>query len=195
MRGVLAAIACGTVLALLASPPSTSVARFAVRDSAEGGLILRASEGERRVRRPVPSPTMGVGAPFIIKVDDKNGGSSDFFMGYEEITPGRAIPRHYHPHVDEILFVHRGSGIATLGAREATVSEGATIYIPAHTSVSLRNPGPAPLAIVFLFAHPEMGLYFRDTSVPEGQRAEPFTNEELAAVRARHRDHITFEQP
>jgi oxalate decarboxylase/phosphoglucose isomerase-like protein (cupin superfamily) len=136
---------------------------------------------------------IGVGSPFIIKVDRRNGGSSDFFMGYEDIPPGRAIPRHYHPHVDEILFVHRGSGVATLGSREARVTEGATIYIPPNTRVSLRNTGTEPLTIVFLFPQSELGDYFRDASVAEGQQAVQFTPEEFAAMRARHREHITFE--
>jgi len=36
--------------------------------------------------------------------------------------------------------------------------------------------------------------FFRDGSVPEGERAAPFTAEELSAVRARHRAHIIFEE-
>jgi mannose-6-phosphate isomerase-like protein (cupin superfamily) len=162
-------------------------------DSAGGGLILQAAEGERRVRRPPPSTVAALGSPFIIKVDRHNGGSSDFFMGYEDIPPGRAIARHYHPHVDEILFVHRGSGVAMLGAREAAVSEGSTIYIPPNTRVSVKNTGTTPLTIVFLFPQSELGDYFRDGSVAEGQQAVPFTPEEFAAMRARHREHITFE--
>ena len=106
-------------------------------DSSSAGLILQASEGERRVRRSPPSNVTALAAPFIIKVDRKNGGSPDFFMGYEDIPPGKAIARHYHPHADEILFVQRGSGLASLGSREAVVTAGATIYTPrTHASVS-----------------------------------------------------------
>ena len=101
------------------------------------GLILQAQEGERRVRRPAPSTATTLEVPFIIKVDGTNGGSPDFFMGYEDIPPGKGIARHYHPHYDEILFVHRGSGVASLGSREAAVREGATIYIRPNTRVSL----------------------------------------------------------
>ena len=184
------------LLALLAVSYSRSSSPSAVRtttDSTSVGLILRASEGEGRVRRPLPSNVTGLGSPFIIKVDRRNGGSSDFFMGYEDIPPGRAIARHYHPHVDEILFVHRGNGVATLGSRETKVTEGATIYIPPNTRVSLKNTGTEPLTIVFLFPQSELGDYFRDGSVAEGQQAVPFTPEEFAAMRARHREHITFE--
>ena len=180
-------------LAACHSRPSASFSRLATPDSTRSGLILPAAEGERRVRRPPPSNVATLSSPFIIKVDRRNGGSSDFFMGYEDIPPGRAIARHYHPLVDEILFVHRGSGVATLGSREAGVSEGATIYIPPNTRVSLRNTGTTALTIVFLFPESEVGEYYRDASVAEGEQPVPFTAEEFAAMRARHREHITFE--
>jgi quercetin dioxygenase-like cupin family protein len=161
---------------------------------ADRGKILQASEGERRVRRPPPSKVAALAVPFIIKVDQKNGGSPDFLMGYEDIPPGKGIPRHFHPHHDEILFVHRGSGLASLGSREATVSEGATIYIPPNTRVSLKNTGTQPMTVLFFFADPSMAGFFRDISVPEGQKTVPFSAEEFAAIRARHREDIVFEE-
>lgn len=159
------------------------------------GLVLQASEGERRVRRPRPGPPSTLTAPFIIKVDRRNGGSPDLVMGYEDIPPGQAISPHHHPRADEILFVHRGSGVAALGGREAAVSAGATIYIPRNTRVSLRNTGAEPLGIAFIFARPGFEEYLRGVSVPEGERAAQLSAEELAAIRARHREHISFEQP
>jgi oxalate decarboxylase/phosphoglucose isomerase-like protein (cupin superfamily) len=73
------------------------------------GLVLQIDEGERRVRR-----TAGKG-PFILKVDRQNGGSSDLVMGYEDIAPGAEIQLHRHLVADEIIFVHRGAGVVTLG--------------------------------------------------------------------------------
>ena len=171
-----------------AQPPADA------KGSAGAGLILQKAEGERRVRRKPPSNVSALAAPFIIKVDRANGGSPDFFMGYEDIPPGAGIARHYHPSMDEILFVHRGSGLASLGSREAVVTEGATIYIPPDTRVSLKNTGTEPLSIVFLFPQPDAVNYFRDASVPEGQHADPFSAEEFSALRARHRAHIVFEE-
>lgn len=84
------------------------------------GLILQSGEGERRVRR-----NAGKG-PFIIKVDRQNGGSPDLVMGYEDIAPGAEIQLHRHLVADEILFVHRGSGTASLNGRTARVTAGAT---------------------------------------------------------------------
>jgi len=170
-----------------AAPPTPSLA-----NSPGAGLILQASEGERRVRRPRLGNDTPV--PFIIKVDRKNGGSPDFFMAYEDIPPGKAIARHYHPHCDEILFVHRGSGLASLGSREAVVTAGATIYIPPNTRVSLKNTGTEPLSLVALFPQPDMVEFFREGSVLEGERAEPFSAEEFSAFRARNLAHIVVEQ-
>jgi mannose-6-phosphate isomerase-like protein (cupin superfamily) len=134
-------------------------------------------------------------ARMTIKVDQKNGGSPNFFMASEEVLPGDAIAPHLHPEYDEILFVHRGSGLATLGSRQATVTEGATIYVPSNTRVSLRNTGSEPLSIIFIFPRPEMvSAYYRELSVAEGQPAVAFSAEEFAAFRARHRGHVVFDE-
>jgi len=160
------------------------------------GLILQESEGERRVRRP-----QGNGGPdgipaFIIKVDRKYGESSSFFMGMENIPPGKRIRLHHHPHAEEILFIHRGSGVARLGSREVAVNTGATVYIPRNVSVGLRNTGTEPLSLVFIFPEPDgMAGQMRGGSVPEGEKPTPFTPEELAARNARGSEHIVFDEP
>ena len=161
-----------------------------------GGLILQPSEGERRVRRPRPgAPATQLTTPFILKVDRRNGGSSELVMGYEEIAPGAAISPHRHLHADEIVYVHRGSGLAGLGGRESAVGTGGTIYIPRDTRITLRNTGSEPLGIVFVFSRPGFEELMRETSVPEGQPAPPLPPDELARIRARHRSHTVYEQP
>lgn len=196
MRGV---VAMATVVGTVTVAASMSVSRTAAlaQGSPEGaGLILQKAEGERRVRRPRPAADGKVAAStMVIKVDQRNGGSPDFFMATEEILPGDAIAPHLHPEYDEILFVHRGTGLATLGGREATVTEGATLYIPPKTRVSLKNTGQEPLSIVFIFPRPEMvSAYYRELTVAEGQRVIPFSNEEFAAFRSRHKGHAVFEK-
>ncbi|HEX8077096.1 MAG TPA: cupin domain-containing protein [Chthoniobacterales bacterium] len=160
------------------------------------GLILQQSEGERRVRRPRPGSAAPLAAPgMIIKVDQRNGGSSNFFAGYEEVPPGSAIPTHSHPEYDEILFVHRGEGVATLGAQEREVTAGTTIYIPPDTRVGVKNTGKKVLSVLFVFPRPEMvSDYYREMTVAEGESPVPFSAEEFAAFRARHRDHVIFDE-
>jgi len=166
---------------------ASQVARTSEGSAARTPLILAEGEGERRIRR-----VMG-GALAIIKVDRRNGGSPALMMGYEEIPPGQAIQAHRHPAMDEIVFVHRGTGAAELGDRTAAVGPGATIYIPQATRVMLRNTGTKPLAVAYFFPQPGYEEYLRDTSVREGQSAPILSGPELAQIRQRHKAHIVFD--
>lgn len=163
--------------------------------SARQPLLLQDGEGERRLHRPPPGALSNLTAPFIIKVDRRNGGAPELVMFTEDIAPGQAIPPHHHPHADEILFVFGGTGYAVVGGRSDTVRAGATIYMPRNTSVRLKNTGTAPLRIAALFSQPGYEEYMRDISVPEGTPAQPLSVEELTAIRARHRAHVAYEQP
>src|SRR5713226_211382 len=80
-------------------------------------LILEKNEGEHRVRRPRGTPIAGL--PFIIKVDRKNGGSQQMWLGTEEIKPGAQIPRHQHLGQDEILILQTGTAHVWLGDQGA----------------------------------------------------------------------------
>ena len=176
----------------VAACASCSIPRAASIDASEkrdDGLILQSGEGERRVRR-----NAGKG-PFIIKVDRKNGGSPDLVMGYEDIAPGAEIQLHRHLVADEILFVYRGQGVASLNGRKAHVSAGATIYIPRNVTVGLVNDGAEPLGITFTFSKPGFEELMRDISVLEGQPVTPMSAEERAQIRAKHRWHTIAGPP
>jgi mannose-6-phosphate isomerase-like protein (cupin superfamily) len=176
--------------------PSQEQAPANPSTSSSAGLILQESEGELRLRRPRGNSGFEGAPSFIIKVDRKYGDSSSFFMGMENIPPGKKIRLHHHPHAEEILFIHRGTGVARLGSREAAVSAGATVYIPRNVSVGLRNTGTEPLSLVFIFPEPDgMAGQMRSGSVPEGEQPIPFTPEELAARNARGSEHIVFDEP
>ncbi len=155
-------------------------------------LVLAIDEGERRVRRAQVS---GLSSPFILKVDARNGGSADLVMGYEDLAPGQAIAPHRHQLADEIIFVHQGTGVVEVDARVVPFSPGATIYIPKHVRVTLRNTGAGPVSVAFVFSKPGFEEYLRDTSVPEGQPVTPLSADERRTIRARHRWHTVYEQP
>ena len=168
------------------APAAAPVAAAAARPE---GLILQEGEGERRVRR-----NAGKG-PFIIKVDRQNGGSPDLVMGYEDIAPGAEIQLHRHLVADEILFVHRGTGMASLNGRKTHVSAGATIYIPRNVTVGLVNDGTEPLGITFTFSKPGFEELMRDNSVLEGQPVIPMTAAERATIQAKHSWHTVAGPP
>ena len=156
-------------------------------------LVLAEDEGERRVRRT--PQVIGLSSPFILKVDRRNGGSADLVMGYEDIPPGQAISAHRHQVADEIIFVHRGSGIVELGARSVAFNSGATIFIPKHVRIAMRNTGSEPISIAFVFSKPGFEDYLRETSVPEGQPVVPLSADERRAIRAKHQWHTVYERP
>jgi quercetin dioxygenase-like cupin family protein len=157
--------------------------------------VLDASEGEHRLHRSPPGALSTLRAPFILKVDRLNGGAPEFVMLTEDIPPGQAISPHRHPHSDEIIFIHGGTGLAALAGRQATVTTGATIYMPRNTVVGLRNTGTEPLKIVAIFSKPGFEEYLRDISVPEGETPTPLSVDELSAIRARHVGSAVYEKP
>ncbi len=96
---------------------------------------------------------------------------------------GAEIQLHRHLVADEILFVHRGAGLATLGGRDSRVSAGATIYIPRSVTIGLVNTGNEPLGIAFVFSRPSFEELMRDNSVLEGQPVTPISAEERAQIK------------
>jgi len=132
---------------------------------------------------------------FQAMVDRQNGGSPDLVMGYEDIAPGAEIQLHRHLVADEILFVHRGSGTASLNGRTARVTAGATIYIPRNVTVGLVNDGNEPLGVTFTFSKPGFEELMRDNSVPEGQPVTPMSAEERAKIQAKQRWHTIAGPP
>lgn len=183
-RAVILVLVC---LFSCAPPAPPSVGR--THAVAPAALILGVNEGEARTWRNWGD------TPFIIKVDRQNGGSPDMFMGYEDIAPGLAIPGHRHPTADEIVFVHRGSGVAQVDEKEAAFTEGATIYIPRGARISIRNTGTTPLSVVFIFSKPGFEDFMRDNSVLKGQPVVALSESELARIREKHRSHVIYEKP
>ncbi|MEO8335869.1 MAG: cupin domain-containing protein [bacterium] len=166
-----------------ASPATSANAATAALSE---GLVLQIDEGERRVRR-----NAGKG-PFILKVDRQNGASPDLVMGYEEIAPGAEIQPHTHLIADEILFVHKGTGVASLDSRQSPVKAGATVYIPRNVQITVRNTGAEPLGVAFIFSKPGFEELMRENSVLEGQPVPPMTAEERANIRARNSWHTVY---
>lgn len=191
-----AAFSALLVVSACARPaPGTVMDRTAGEAPRGEPVVLAESAGERRLHRPPPGGMSNLTAPFILKIDHRNGGAPEFVMLTEDIPPGQGIAPHRHPHADEIIFIHGGSGLATLAGQQQAVESGATIYMPRNTVVSLRNTGSVPLRIVAIFSQPGYEDYLREISVPEGQTPTPLTVEELSAIRARHRESAVYERP
>jgi mannose-6-phosphate isomerase-like protein (cupin superfamily) len=147
-------------------------------DAGSKPLILEKNEGENRVRRP--RGTQIAGLSFIIKVDRKNGGSQQMWLGTEEMKPGAQIPRHQHLGQDEILILETGTAHVWLGDQESDLHAGGIVYIPSETWISLKNTGNEPILLAFVFSAPGFDDYLRCSSTVEGERSTSMTKEELA---------------
>jgi len=184
LTALAALIACAPAPGVLPNPPAATAGAVPATP-----LILGVADGETRIRR-----FPGVSPAFTIKVDERNGGSRDFLMLYEDIPPGGVIPPHRHLLSDEILFVHAGSGTVEVGSKSGQVSPGGTVYIPANTRITLRNTGPGTLSIVAMFARQGFEGYLRESSVLRGEPVVPLSPAELAEIKARNEHHTIYER-
>jgi len=157
-------------------------------------LVLQPADGEHRMRRPPPASLSTLAAPFIIKVDEQNGGAKDFVVFTEDVPPGQTISPHRHPQSEEVLFIHAGTGTAWLDGVEAKIAPGTIIFMPANTGVRLTNDGTGPISLIALFSRPGFERDQRDISVPAGETANSLTVEELTVIRARHADAVIYDK-
>ncbi len=76
------------------------------------------------------------------------------YAGLNCFEPGQHHHAHVHPDQDKLYIVLEGTGEATVGEQTATVQSGDTILAPAGVLHSMRNPGPARLTVMIIFAPP-----------------------------------------
>lgn len=138
-------------------------------------LLLEKNEGERRIWREPPP------GDFVLKVSPKNNGSQHLVMGTEDITPGDEFPLHKHLGQDEILYLERGTVHVHLGGQERDLHAGGTVFIPAHTWVSVKNAGTETASVVFVFSAPGFENYMRCDSVLPNEKVIPLSTEEQKA--------------
>jgi mannose-6-phosphate isomerase-like protein (cupin superfamily) len=125
------------------------------------GTVLQADEGESLVagrRRGL----------MRIKVDSTKAVGATMSMVVSEVAPGASIPVHSHRNEDELIFLHTGTGIVTLGDRRVPSSAGAMLYAPKGTWHGIENTGPDVLTWCAVWSPPGFEQFFRETGVPPG---------------------------
>jgi quercetin dioxygenase-like cupin family protein len=116
-------------LSLLASP---SVASGETHTGFEG-LVVGEDQGEAFRLRD--------GSAIVrIKIAKTQGSASITFLS-ESFSPGDELPVHKHANEDELILLHRGSGLLTLGEKEFPVHEGAVALAPKGVWHGLKNAG------------------------------------------------------
>lgn len=149
------------------------------------GLILGPEDGEKLVRH--------WGHPFLIKIDEVNGGATQFTVGSEKLLPGKLIHKHRHNNFEEILIIQAGSGTLLLGDNHSVVKAGSLVFIPQGVWHGLENTGTEVIDLLWIFPKLGMEQYFRATSVAAGQQPLPLSNDELNRIRASHLENVEYQ--
>ncbi|GAC1589107.1 MAG: hypothetical protein NVS3B25_06440 [Hymenobacter sp.] len=137
------------------------------------GLIVNELDGEAVRMR-------GGTSVVRIKIAKSQGANSLCFLS-ESISPGDALPVHKHSNEDELIFIHKGSGMFTLGEKVTPVAEGAVILVPKGTWHGLQNTGSVNIEMRFAFTPSGFEGFFREVGTPMGQ---PFVQKTLEERRA-----------
>jgi mannose-6-phosphate isomerase-like protein (cupin superfamily) len=150
-----------------ATAPPNAQASLSGQPSRWTGAVLQISEGEHLVagRRR---------APMRIKVDSTKATGATMSMVISEVSPGASIPIHLHRNEDELIFIHTGSGIVTLGDSQVPSATGAVLYAPRGIWHGIENTGSTVLTWCAIWSPPGFEQYFRETGVaPEQSGAGP----------------------
>lgn len=141
------------------SEPASAFPGQAAQSSPWAGAVLQANEGEHLVagRRR---------APMRIKVDSTKAVGATMSMVISEVSAGANIPIHLHRNEDELIFIHTGSGIVTLGDRKVPSSAGAVLYAPKGVWHGIDNTGSEMLTSCAIWSPPGFEQFFRETGVP-----------------------------
>ncbi len=137
------------------------------------GAVLQANEGEHLVagRRR---------APMRIKVDSTKAIGATMSMVISEVAPGANIPIHLHRNEDELIFLHTGTGIVTLGERQVPSSPGAVLYAPKGVWHGIENTGATVLTWCAVWSPPGFEQFFRETGVPFGRVGSDPTPDQIS---------------
>jgi len=162
-----------TAFAFAGSSQSRATSGTAI---AERPLIIGVDQGEARIRRFRPGQNPGMArTPFTFKIDQRNGGSPDFWFATETLALGAEIKYHRHLHEDEMLYIGSGTAHVHVGNIEGDAQAGGMIFIPRNTWVDVKNVGATPIHLLFGFNRPGFDRYLRCASVPKGQPAPPLS--------------------
>jgi quercetin dioxygenase-like cupin family protein len=145
-------------------------------------FVRQPDEGEKLL---APNGTI------VVKADPTTG-AFNFAMGTQELQPHTGIPLHVHENEDEILFVHAGTAVGTIGEQHVSVQAGSTIFIPRGTWHGVAN-GEGMLSLVWFVSPPGLESFFRATRSKPGEAPKSLTKEELDDVARKH--HMRFAPP
>lgn len=141
------------------------------------GLVINEQEGETLLIRNGTTTLR-------IKISKTQGSQSICFLS-ESILPGEGIRIHKHSNEDELIFIHKGSGLFTLGEKQYPVSEGAVAVVPKGVWHGLQNTGSENIEMRFAYTPSGFEGFFREIGTPEGQPFVKKSTEEKKIIAQR----------
>lgn len=143
------------------------------------GIVVNEDEGDI-----YQYPDRITGAPtrtLKIKVSKTAGSQTMSFLS-ESFMPGDAIQIHKHSNEDELIFVHKGTGIFTLDEKEYNVTTGAVAFVPRGVWHGLKNTGTEHIEMRFAYTPAGLEQYFREIGTPKGQPFKKISPEERKTI-------------
>ncbi|MEO6723284.1 MAG: cupin domain-containing protein [Ferruginibacter sp.] len=157
---------------------SFSLPAFSNNETGFEGVVVNDDEGEAYQLK-------GGRAVLRIKVAKINGAQSMCFLS-ESFPPGEAILVHKHLNEDEFIFLHKGSGLFTLGEKEYQIKEGAFAFVPKGVWHGLQNTGDVNIEMRFGYCPSGFENFFREIGAPVGQPYIQKSLEERRAIAERY---------
>jgi quercetin dioxygenase-like cupin family protein len=147
---------------------------FAKDNSDFDGLVVSEDEGEAFQMRD--------GTAIVkIKIAKVQGSESISFLS-ESFKPGDALPVHKHLNEDELIFLHKGSGMFTLGDKHYEMKEGAVAIVPKGVWHGLQNTGSENIDMRFGYTPSGFEGFFREVGTSVGQPFIQKTKDERRAI-------------
>ena len=125
------------------------------------GIVVNENEGETIMLREGTSIVK-------IKIAKSHGYTSMSFLA-SSLPPGDIIPVHKHLNEDEIIFIHKGSGILTVGAKEYPITDDLVAMVPKGVWHGIRNTGQDNIQMRFAYSPAGFEGYFREVGTSVGQ--------------------------
>jgi quercetin dioxygenase-like cupin family protein len=153
-------------------PPA--LASASNNNSSFEGLVVNDLDGE--------AVSMRDGTAVVrIKIAKSQGAESICFLS-ESFRPGDALPVHKHMNEDELIFIHKGSGLFTLGEKQYPVTEGTVAVVPKGIWHGLQNNGTINIEMRMAFTPSGFEGFFREVGTPLGQTFVKKTMEQRRAI-------------
>lgn len=163
--------------AVLSKIPGTATSQTSLEQPK--GIVVHAEEGEHILtgRRK---------APITIKFSREKNNVDSISFCTEDIVTGRKLRIHKHLYNDEIIFIHKGSGLFTLDEENIEVRTGTVMFIPRGMWHGLENTGSENILMTFGYSPAGFEGFFRDNGTLVGSPPNVRTEEDYAHAREKY---------